>query len=89
MLRRTREDHVEERAGSHGRQEVRANAADAVAEAVGAGVLGGIERDVGGDDTLCSGPRRCQRQDAGPGADIDHALASEVEGVDELGEALA
>jgi hypothetical protein len=64
-----------------------------VAEAVGAGVLGGIERrvriDVGGHDTLSAGARRRQRQDASPTANIDHALASEVEGVDELGEALA
>ena len=90
---RAGQDHVEQRAGRECREQVARDAGDAVAQPVGAGILGGRDRgvgiDVGRKHIGSAGPRCRQRQDARTGADVDDGLAGEIEPVDELREALA
>ena len=68
MLRRARQDHVEERTGRKRREEIGAHGGDAVVHAVGARVLdsreGGVRIDVGCYDVLGAGACRRERKNA-------------------------
>src|SRR5215510_410070 len=93
MLRRTRQDHIEEWQWRKCSEKVHAGNGHAVAKAVGARILQRRKRririDVKRQDLSGTGACRRESENAGPGANISHALTAQVEPVEVFREILA
>src|SRR5579883_2697822 len=90
---RVRHDHIKLRARPNAREEVRADGCDERAETVEMRVVrrspSGSRIDVNSHDARCTGARSRQRKYPGPGANIRHPSASEVELRHKAGEIFA